>query len=121
MDTDIEIWLNNILIQEIPENVVALNFNLYEDGNNCWSIELVGSDIFDLDDEDWPCNEVFDFDTRQNPLNWSQDATWNKVLTEISEIIKNYLNHGLYANILKKYQAVGISFVDGDVNIIYTK
>lgn len=29
-------WLNNVLTQEIPEEVVAFCFNLYEDGDNAW-------------------------------------------------------------------------------------
>ena len=37
----IEQWLNRILLQDIPEEIVALNFNLYEDGNLKWSIELI--------------------------------------------------------------------------------
>lgn len=43
MYTFVEKWLNSILVQTIPESVVALNFNLYEDEGNKWSIELNGT------------------------------------------------------------------------------
>ena len=58
----IEKWLDDILQQSIPDDVLALNFNLYDDGDYSWSIELVGTDSFDIDDDDWRCDEVFDFD-----------------------------------------------------------
>lgn len=117
----IEKWLNKILSQTIPEVVVALNFNLYEDGNNNWSMELVGTESFDLDNEDWCCDEVFDFGTREHPLSWSQKADWEAIFEEMKEQIKKYLEQGLYANILKSYEGVGIGFVDGDIEILYVK
>lgn len=45
MYTRVENWLDGILVQEIPDAVIALNFNLYEDGGNNWSIELVGTEV----------------------------------------------------------------------------
>lgn len=30
----VEKWLDSILVQVIPDSVVALNFNLYEDGES---------------------------------------------------------------------------------------
>ena len=52
MYNEVANWLNNVLNQDIPEEVVAFCFNLYEDGNNAWSMELVGTERFDVDDED---------------------------------------------------------------------
>ena len=59
----VENWLDSILEQPIPAEVAALNFNLYEEGGNNWSIELVGTESFDLEDEDWGYDEIFDFGT----------------------------------------------------------
>lgn len=61
-------WIDNVLKNNIPDNIVAFCFNLYDDGNRTWSMELVGTEQFDLENEDWACCEVTDFGTRQNPL-----------------------------------------------------
>ena len=65
---EFEKWVDSSLNTELPKDVVAFCFNLYDDGNGQWSVELVGTSSFDKDDSDWACNEVFD--TRNNPLKW---------------------------------------------------
>lgn len=117
----VEEWLDSILVQEIPDAVIALNFNLYEDGGNNWSIELVGTESFDLEDEDWCCDEIFDFGTRETPLSWNEEKAWNEILDEMTQVIKKYLEQGAYSHVLKNYQGVGIGFVDGDIEILFTK
>ncbi|NLK94195.1 MAG: hypothetical protein GX275_03230 [Clostridiales bacterium] len=117
----IEKWLNDILKNEINSEVVALNFNLYENTEKKWSIELVGTSSFDTDDEDWACDEVCDFGTRKNPFSWKENEEWDKVLDDIIQVIKRYLDNGLYAETLKKYGGIGVGFVDGDIEILYSK
>lgn len=121
MYTRVEKWLDSILVQRIPDSVVALNFNLYEDGGNNWSIELVGTESFDLEDEDWCCNEVYDFGTRETPLAWNEEKAWNEILDEMQQILRKYLEQGCYSYILKKYQGIGIGFVDGDIEILFAQ
>lgn len=118
---NIEQWLDIVLKQNIPTEVVALNFNLYDDGDNNWSIELIGTDTFDSEDEDWACNEVYDFGTRKNPFRWNEEKEWNEIFDEMVNILKKYLESGKYSSILKGYQGIGIGFVDGDLEIIFTK
>lgn len=43
-------WLDAILKNELSGDIKAINFNLYEDAGNKWSIELVGTASFDKDD-----------------------------------------------------------------------
>ena len=117
----VEKWLNKILEQNIPSDVVGLNFNLYEDGSNNWSIELIGTDRFDLEDEAWCCEEIFDFGTRETPFVWKEEKTWDEILDQMMQIIKKYLEQGLYSSILKQYQGIGIGFVDGDVEMLFVK
>ena len=121
MYTKVENWLNNILAQEIPTEVAAFNFNLYEDEGSNWSMELVGTSSFDEEDEEWACDEVTDFETRENPLTWQKDAEWEEVLEEIAFVLKQYLNTGMYAEVLKAGKGIGVGFVDGDIEILYTK
>ena len=115
----LEAWLNDILGQKIPSVVKAFCFNLYEDDEG-WSIELVGTESFRLDDEDWACDEITDFGTREKPLSWKEEADWKEVLSEVSSAIKQYLANGSYADILKSCTGVAVGFVDGNLEILYS-
>lgn len=119
MYNEIERWIDNILSKELPSEIRALNFNLYEEENDLWSMELVGTSSFDLIDEDWACDEIFD--TREVPIRWEQIAPWEEVLEEMSGLINQYLEKGKYAEKIKAYQGVGIGFVDGDLKLLYIK
>jgi shikimate kinase len=114
-----ERWIENILNQELSTDIIAINFNLYEEENDVWSLELVGTASFDTDDDDWACDETFD--TRETPLRWEEKATWEDILVHISSIIIKYLEKGQYAEKLKTYQGVGIGFVDGDIKLLYKR
>lgn len=114
-------WLDTVLDTEIPDTVRAFNLNLYDDGDNRWSVELVGTERFDPADEDWACDEVTDFDTREQPLAWHSDAGWAQVLADVTEAVRVYLENGRYAGLLKQYQGVGVGFVDGDLEILYSR
>lgn len=114
-------WLDGVLCSEIPENVVAFCFNLYEDGDGDWSMELVGTSTFDENDEDWPCDEADDFGTREAPFEWHENISWENILEKAKEWVKTYIDQGAYANILKSRKGVGVGFVDGDLEIVYVK
>lgn len=116
---DIEKWIDSIFENTIPNEVVGIAFNLYEDENNQWSIEMIGSGSFDAEDPDWACDEVFD--TRDNTLSWVQDATWEGVLQEVIGKIQKYIEIGKYAGQMRAYSGVGVGFVDGDITIVYQK
>lgn len=119
MYREIETWLNVVLEQDIPSSLAAFGFNLYEDENNAWSMELVGTESFDPENEDWICEEVTDFETRDDPFAWEQEAGWEEILEEVILVLKEYLENGLYADLLKSRCGVGVGFVDGDVEILY--
>ena len=110
-------WLNDILKNDLPKGIKAINFNLYEDGNNKWSIELIGSSIFDENNDDWACNEVFT--TRDNPFILVKESDWKAIEIIFKNLVEEYLKYGKYASKLKKYTAIGIGFVDGDLSILY--
>lgn len=114
-------WIDSILSQGVPEEVIAFCFNLYDDGDNRWSIEIVGTNYFNKRDVDWPCYEIVDFGTRENPFAWVADMSWDKVLDETTLIIRDYLQTGKYAQVLKSKKGVGLGFVDGDTTILYKK
>ena len=114
-------WLDNTLTQNIPENVVAFCFNLYDDGNSYWSMELVGTSRFDTDDADWACDEITNFGTREKRFTWRKVDEWNVILKEVVSFLTEYLKSGKYARILKSRSGVGVGFVDGKVTVIYSE
>lgn len=111
-------WIDNILNTDIPDGVVAFCFNLYEEGNGSWSMELIGSSRFDIEDSDWPCDEITDFESRKNLYEWEMDCSWKKALAYVTNELKEYLSDGKYANLLKSRKGVGVGFVDGDIKIL---
>lgn len=114
-------WLDDVLKQDIPDEVEAFCFNLYDDGDNNWSMELVGTERFDENDADWSCDEITDFGTREGLIAWNKASKWDVVLEEMSAILKRYLENGEYASLLKSKAGIGIGFVDGDVEILFSK
>ena len=60
----IKSWIINIdKTEELPSDIVALSFNLYEP----YGLEMVGSIWFDEKDEDWACDESFEPAQRSCP------------------------------------------------------
>lgn len=114
-------WIDNLLDTDIPDDVAAFCFNLYEDGDGIWSMELVGADRFDTEDEDWPCDETTDFGSRENPYEWEMDCDWEDALAYIVNALKEYLTYGKHAELLKSKNGIGVGFVDGDLEILYSK
>lgn len=82
-------WLDDVLETDIPKEVVAFGFNLYDDGNYNWSMELIGTSEFDVDDEDWLCNEVTDFNIRENPFRWTKESEWEEIFDDVLCVLKN--------------------------------
>lgn len=121
MYKDIEKWIDNVDLDHVPEEVKGFCFNLYEDKGNVWSMEIVGTEWFDADDEDWRCDEVTTFDTRDTPFEITRDCGWEEVLEEYVDALKKYLENGKYADVLKSREGVGTGFVDGDAEVLFSK
>ena len=122
MYREIEKWLDGVLKNaEIPKETRAFNFNLYEDGDSNWSVEIVATASFDRDDEDWACDETDNFGTRDNPFCWQEETEWSAVLSKMQSVLTEYLENGRYAGVLKEYTGVGVGFVDGDIEILYAE
>ncbi|SDN93119.1 hypothetical protein [Bacillus sp. OK048] len=113
-------WLNLVLEQEIPKGIKAFNFNLYEGEKDTFDIQLIGSDEFDEDDSDWACTEYFTSEEDICYIKRTDEIEhWEQGLSYITKLVKRYLQEGEYANILKNVTAIGIGFVDGDIEILY--
>lgn len=125
MFDEISAWLDDVLEDisetDILNEIIAFGFNLYDNGGDNWSMELIGTSEFDADDEDWLCNEVTDFGTRNNPFQWYKKAKWEEILNDVICLLKRYLESGKYADVLKAKFGIGVGFVDGNVEILYVK
>lgn len=121
MNKNIADWINSVLGKGIPDNIVAFCFNLYEEGDGHWSMELVGTDWFDLENEDWACNEATDFGSREALYTWDMACEWSEALDYMVSEVKLYLAAGKYADTLKSSAGVGVGFVDGDIEILHSK
>lgn len=116
---DFSKWLEGNL-EQLPSDVVAVNFNLYEGADQTYDIQLIGTDTFNEEDEDWACEEIFT--TGENVFllpKTNSIENWEDGLSFIRKMVEKYLENGKYANILKGLQAVGIGFVDGDIELLY--
>ena len=71
MYIEFEKWLNNILEENIPIPGAAINFNLYEEVDLYWSIQLICASYFDEADEDWCCEE--EFSSGENVFYWKAE------------------------------------------------
>ena len=119
-------WLDNILEQEIPEEVVAIYFCIhnYESDLKTWTLDFMGTSSFDKEDDDWACDYIYD--------TYDQVFVLEKELSEDDEYaeeiekyyikeIKNYLKTGKYSDKLKTYKAVAVGHEDGELTNIYIK
>lgn len=112
-------WIDGILSDGVPDEAVAFCFNLYENDEYYWSMELIGAGRFDPEDQDWACDEVTDFNSRESLFTFQAECEWDEALQTMIDILKKYLNDGKYADLLKSRDSVGVGFVDGDIEIIY--
>ena len=121
MKEDLKRWLDEVLSEPFGDNIKAISFNLYDDGDNYWSLEVVGTAGFDPNDSDWACDEVSTFNTRENPFKWKESSDWEDILSKSTEVLTQYIEDGKNADKLKSCLGVGVGFVDGDIEIIYSR
>lgn len=92
MKKQIEDWLLELSHNEvIPENIVALNFGIFESENG-YCVYLIGSESYDVDDDDWACD--VDYEPVDKYLNIEgvdvgvdSDKFLNEVITILLDII----------------------------------
>ena len=107
-------WANKNLV---TTNAQAYCFNLIE---NCgvYSIELVGTNSFDLQDEDQACDECFEASPRSLEIGEQFDS-WEICLRSMYDFLETYINSKeIGADILNKSKGVGVGFVDGNLEIL---
>lgn len=109
-------WLIQINQKDkLPQNIVALNFNLYE---GPYALDLIGSATYDESDEDWACNEDYIPGLRRCPsLEFPDDKNWEEVLKIVESILKDLIREMPDIELFK-VQHIAVGFVDGNLIII---
>ena len=109
-------WLDSLL-NDIPADAIAFNFNLYEtESDNLFEAQLVGSNQYDLDDEDWACNTIYS--SEENLFSFEAED-WEDALEKIIIQAKEYIINS-DNNKIKNAKHVTAGFVDGNLEIIFT-
>ena len=115
-------WLDNIFEQKLPDGIIAFNFNLYEGSKGTYDIQLIGSDEFDENDQEWACTDFYTTGENICYIKRTKEINqWEQGLSYITKLAERYLSEGRNAGIFKSVSAIGIGFVDGEIEIIYHK
>ena len=122
--TEFEIWLNKVLEEAvIPEDTSAFNFNFYEESEeDCiYGIQIIASDQFDEDDDEWPCAEVWSSEEDIFYIDFSDEEKRDRETAYdiMKSLVCDYLENGIHRNLLTNTKAVGAGFVDGELELIY--
>lgn len=120
---EFEKWLGNLLENnDMPENTEAFCFNIYEEEDENYGVQLIASDEFDENDGgDWACSEIWSSEEDIFYIDHSDEENAGKErgLEFVGGLICDYLERGSYRNILLGAKAVAAGFVDGDLEIIH--
>lgn len=117
-------WLNSLLEKDMPENTKAYNFNLYEEEDETYGIQLIASDRFyENDGGEWACSEIYSSEEDIFYIDHSDEknADRKRGMEFICSLINEYLKNGKYSDKLKNSHAVGAGFIDGDIEILFKK
>ena len=116
-EMDFSRWLDSQLNVEIPAEVIAFNINVYE---SPFIVEIVGSNEFDAEDEDWACNE--DWVPRVRSIEVSNEFfgnSWEVAEQNIVKMARSFFRSSyINASKLKQAKAFAVGFVDGNLNLI---
>jgi hypothetical protein len=114
-------WADRVLLEYGLAPAVAYNFNLYEH-EKAFVIQLIGTKSFDTNDDDWACDEAFSSgeDLFELP-HQIVGADWRKGLEAARFLVESYLERSKRAEKLKASRAVGVGFVDGDLELVYIR
>lgn len=115
-------WLDDILKDGIPDETVAINFNIYETDDGSYNLQIVGCDRFDPEDEDWACYDLWSSGEDYYSLKSGGDISdWEDALDRFTDLINAYLKDGEYGDELKKLAAVSVGFVDGELELLFER
>ena len=118
-----ESWLDNLICDKNFSEVKAFNFNLYEeyteDDAEIFTVQLIGSPLYEKDNPDWACNAIYS--SCDNVYVVEDCSDWEKCIEKFNKIIREYLLKSQYAKVFQEKIALTFGFVDGDLEIVFDK
>ena len=122
---EFENWLASAFASSVPDTVAAYSFNLFEIDSSVakYGIELIGAGEFDADDMDWACDEAWVPNPRALIIPHAfASGEWEACLVRVKELVQGSLDRASIASAkLKKAEAVAVGFVDGDLELVWSR
>ena len=119
---EFESWIDYLLESStMPEDTKAYCFNLYEEEDNIYSLQIVAAGRYSDTDSDWPCDEVWSSGEDIFMIDISDEEIKDRqhAYEIFRSIVAEYLLEGKYRYMLTSYLALAMGYVDGDLEIIY--
>ena len=121
-----ENWLQPLWDNGVPSNTVAFSFTLYRmnyyEENVPWSLTLKPTIRFDKEDYMWILDGVSNNDFPPFPaFNWEDECKWEEALEMVRGILKRYLQENEHAGELRKYAAVGLSYIGPPIELLHQR
>lgn len=113
-----EKWLNLQLENDMPADTKAYCFNLYDenDERNIYSVQLVACNVFDEQDSDWACEEVWSSEEDIFAVEFSDEK--EKDPQSAQKVIKSWVQEYMKDCKILSSKPVAIGFVDGELELI---
>lgn len=102
-------WLDPVLAYGLPDEDVAVSFNIYDDleQSNEWSLQLTTTTEYSKEDSKWTWKEGYS--SGRNLLSWNGNSN-AEAYADVVVQLKKYLKVGKYKDELLKYDVVAVSF-----------
>lgn len=113
---DLAEWIDSSLNTNLSDDIKCFCFNIYDDGDNDYSIEIAGYAPFYMNGEELGTEQMVI--NRDSPFVWNTPKSPDEILSETKHLIGEYLRKGRYGSLLCSTEAVLAGFVDGDTHII---
>lgn len=125
-------WIDKVMEVCPDKKANGYIFNIYDNGKQNYSAEIVATKSFDDEDENWGCDELWASRSQNLEFNFKA-GTWELALKQISDSVKNYLkfmeynvdgsvktlHSKFYESFTPDNGGVAVGFVDGDIEILH--
>jgi hypothetical protein len=119
-ETKFDSWVDHHVNAAVASKAEAYCFHLYEHEHS-FAVQLVGANKYDEDEPFDYEDEVFTSGEDVFELPHSKvGKDWRKGLKAAIALVHSYLEDGQQAQLLKSSRLVGVGFVDGDLELVYT-
>lgn len=92
MENKIIEWVKGMeATEQIPEEIEALNFGIYETEDG-FCLYLTGSENYDAEDDDWACDQDYETDSDNLAITNADGMEWEQFLDKVAGILKSYFS-----------------------------